>query len=228
MYELKVKNLHKSFGSLEVIKNLNLSIRENEFGCILGVSGCGKTTLIKILAGLLPYDNGDISIKNHYSVSVMFQESRLLKWRTVKENISLGLELKNEEINEGKIDEMLKLVGLLEFKDTFPNTLSGGMQQRVALARTLLLEPKILLMDEPLSSLDPRTRRRLQAEILRIKKQRDITMLFVTHSVEEAIYLGDRIFVLSERPTKVKKEIEKKEFDDLESLRERIHRLLEE
>lgn len=199
---IEVKNLKKSFSNLKILDGISFKVRKGEIATLLGPSGCGKTTLTRILADLLPHDDGDVSIGAE--VGLMFQEPRLLPWRTVKENISLGLELQDKTIDDGKIEELLKLVDLYDFKDSYPSELSGGMKQRVALARTLVIEPRILIMDEPLSALDPVTRKMLQDKILKIHRKKKLTTLFVTHSIEEAIRLGDKIIVFSQRPTKVK------------------------
>ena len=198
---IKVTNLKKSFGNLRVLDGINFKVRKGELVTVLGPSGCGKTTLIRILADLLPYEEGNISIGE--DVGIMFQEPRLLPWRTVKENISLGLELQDKQVSENVMEKMLRLVDLYDFKDSYPFELSGGMKQRTALARTLITEPKILLMDEPLSSLDTITRKRLQDTICEIHKKKKLTILFITHSIEEAIRLGNRIIILSQKPTKI-------------------------
>lgn len=217
---IKVSNLRKSFGKLKVLDGIDFKIKKGELVSFLGPSGCGKTTLIRILADLLQHDDGNISVGAE--VGVMFQEPRLLPWRTVKENISLGLELQDKTIDNEKIEEMLKLVDLYDFKDMYPSELSGGMKQRVALARTLVTEPRILLMDEPLSALDPITRKMLQNKILKIHKKKKLTTLLVTHSIEEAARLGNRIIVLSQRPTKVKGIIK----NDGNAVRRKVERII--
>jgi ABC-type nitrate/sulfonate/bicarbonate transport system ATPase subunit len=199
---IEVEGLKKSFDSLKVLDGISFKVKSGELVTVLGPSGCGKTTLIRILAGLLPFDDGNIFVNGE--IGVMFQEPRLLPWRTVEKNISLGLELQDKPINSSKIDEMLKFLDLYDFKNFYPSELSAGMKQRVALARTLIIEPTVLLMDEPLSALDPVTRRKLQDKILEIHKEKKLTILFVTHSVEEAIYLGNRIIIFSQKPTKIK------------------------
>ena len=216
---LRVEGLHKRFGSLVVLDDLSFSIYEEEFICILGPSGCGKTTFLRTIAQLIPFNKGEIfvlgkaigtkeNLEDYIAdLSVVFQEPRLLYWRTIEENVRLSLELKNGKIRNGDevaIKEALSLVGLSDFGDAFPHELSGGMKQRVALARVLVTEPDILLMDEPLTGLDLRTREELQDEILRIWKKKGMTLVFVTHDPLEAIYLADRIIVLSDRPTRVR------------------------
>lgn len=210
-----VRGLRKSYGPHLVLAGVTFEVEEGEFTCILGPSGCGKTTLLRILAGLIPFDGGEVlvwgsDVRRDGSyldrLSVVFQEPRLLKWRTVRENVALALELREGRLDgEGarRVDEALSLVGLAEFADAYPHELSGGQRQRVALARALVVRPSLLLMDEPLSDLDIRTRAELQDEILRIWAREGMTVLFVTHDLWEAVYLADRIIVFSDRPTVV-------------------------
>ncbi|HID20287.1 MAG TPA: ABC transporter ATP-binding protein [Methanophagales archaeon] len=212
---LRIEELHKRFGALVVLNNVSFNIYKGEFICALGPSGCGKTTILRIIAQLVPLDEGRIFIHGNELItdsylsdlSVVFQEPRLLYWRTVEENVKLALELKKGMVSdrdEVVVSKALSMVGLADFADAFPHELSGGMKQRAALARALVTEPSILLMDEPLTGLDLRTREDLQDEILRIWKARDMTAIFVTHDPLEVIYMADRIIVLSDRPTRVK------------------------
>ena len=212
---LRIEGLHKRFGALVVLDDVSFDICQGEFICALGPSGCGKTTILRIIAQLVHLDEGRIFIHGNELItegylddlSVVFQEPRLLYWRTVEENVKLALELKRGRVSdrdEAVVKKALSMVGLSDFADAFPHELSGGMKQRAALARALVTEPSILLMDEPLTGLDLRTREDLQDEILRIWKERDMTAIFVTHDPLEAIYMADRIIVLSDRPTKVK------------------------
>ncbi|MEM4700210.1 MAG: ABC transporter ATP-binding protein [Candidatus Nezhaarchaeales archaeon] len=211
-----VRGLRKSYGRRPVLAGVTFEVEEGEFVCVLGPSGCGKTTLLRILARLTPLDGGeayvegcDVRRDDSYldRLSVVFQEPRLLKWRTVRENVALALELREGSLSEDgmkRVDEALSLVGLAELADAYPHELSGGQRQRVALARSLVVRPRVLLMDEPLSDLDVRTRAELQDEILRIWAGEGMTVLFVTHDPWEAIYLADRIVVFSDRPTVVR------------------------
>ena len=211
-----VDRLRKYYGDLLVLDGVSFKVKDGEFCCILGPSGCGKTTLLKILAKLTSFDEGVVKVKGFdvrddesylSNLSVVFQEPRLLKWRTVRENVRLGLELRKGKLSakdEVVVDECLKLVGLEGYADAYPHELSGGMRQRVALARALAVKPRILLMDEPLTGLDVRTRRELQDEILRVWRRENLTVLFVTHDLREAIYLAEKIVVFSDKPTKVK------------------------
>jgi ABC-type nitrate/sulfonate/bicarbonate transport system ATPase subunit len=208
-----VRDLHKRFGGLKVLSGLNFNVNHGEFVCILGPSGCGKTTLLRIVAGLLPFDSGTIFLNGESiqgssdyrrHISVVFQEPRLLPWRTVRQNVRLSLELRNEKVfpeDELLIEQSLNLVGLLDFIDAYPHQLSGGMKQRVSLARALVMQPRILFMDEPLTGLDLRNREELQDEILRIWGEKQVSLLLVTHDPAEAIHMADRIIVLSGRPS---------------------------
>lgn len=205
---LKVDDLEKSYGE-KVLDGIGFEIRKGEMISILGPSGCGKSTLLKIIAGLEESDNG--KIRNQYETGIMFQEPRLLKWRNVSENIEVGAELQGASCNDERVSRLLSMVGMKGRQKDFPNALSGGEKQRVALARTLATEPDLLLMDEPLSSLDERTRELLQDEFLEICAETGKTVIFVTHSVREAWKMGDRILVMSDKPTKVKDIVEKEE-----------------
>lgn len=207
---ISVKGVKKSFEELRVLDSITFDVEKGELVCILGPSGCGKTTLIRILAGLIPQDGGEVFM-NSGKIGIMFQEPRLVKWRTVEENVALGLELRGEEVDFKKIENLLEMVDIRDFADSFPNKLSGGMKQRAALARTLAISPEILLMDEPLSALDPVTRGVLQEKILEIHKLQKITALFVTHSIDEAVKMGRRIIVLSGKPTVIKEIISSEE-----------------
>ena len=213
---LVVRDLRKGFGSLNVLSDISFNVGQGELVCVLGPSGCGKTTILRIAAGLIPFDAGtvlvnglDIRNNREYlkSVSVVFQEPRLLPWRNARQNVELSLELRKDEWGEGDeqmVDEALSLVGLSEFAASYPHELSGGMKQRVSLARALVTEPQILFMDEPLTGLDLRNREELQDEIVRIWNQKKMTLMLVTHDPTEAIHMADRIIVLSGRPTRIR------------------------
>ena len=213
---LVVKELRKGFGKLAVLDSISFSVEHGELVCILGPSGCGKTTILRIAAGLIPFDSGmvfingeDIRKNRDYlkNVSVVFQEPRLLPWRNARQNVNLSLELRKDEHTDhdlATVDNALALVGLAEFAGSYPHELSGGMKQRVSLARAIVTEPEILLMDEPLTGLDLRNREELQDEIVRIWSQKKVTLLLVTHDPAEAIHMADRIIVLSGRPTRIK------------------------
>ena len=185
---------------------------EGEFAAIVGPSGCGKTTLLNILAGLLPYHQGNVTVDGVQvqgpgpDRGVVFQEHAILPWRTVARNIGHGLEIQrvHRKQREQRVAEFIELVGLMGFEDRYPHELSGGMRQRVALARTLCANPVIMLMDEPFGVVDAQTRITLQEELNRIAMATKKTILFITHNVEEAAFLGDRCFIFSRRPGRVK------------------------
>lgn len=205
---IEIKEIDKSYEE-KVLDSISFKVQEGEIVSILGPSGCGKSTLLKIVKGLEDADSGVVDAPS--DKGMMFQEPRLLKWRNVSENVSLGMELKGKQLEEEKISELLEMVDLGEKIDEFPVSLSGGEKQRVAFARTMALDPEILLMDEPLSALDERTREILQDKFLDICTETGKTTLFVTHSVREAWKIGERIVVLSEKPTEVKEIMEKDE-----------------
>ncbi len=214
---LKLSKLTKTFpenGSLSqvpVLDNLDCIIESGQFFSIVGPSGCGKTTLLRIIAGLEKASegqvllNGDAITDNDRRVGLVFQEFALFPWRTALQNIEMGLEISGVAKAERR-GEALKYVrefGLEGFENSFPKMLSGGMKQRVAIARTLISNPQIVLMDEPFGSLDGKSRSDMQNFLLDIWEQRKMTVVFVTHSVDEAVYLGDRVLVLGKRPSKI-------------------------
>ena len=213
---LTVENLNKKYvshGSVtSALLDINLRIEEGEFVCLLGPSGCGKSTLLKIIAGLIPATSGRITI-NGKPVSgpgperaVVFQDYALFPWMTVRDNVEFGLEARRLPAAERRevSSRLLKVVGLSDFAERFPHQLSGGMKQRVSIARALAVDPSLLLMDEPFGALDAQTRHLLQDELLRIWREYRKTVVLVTHSIEEAIYLSDRIVVMTARPGRVK------------------------
>ena len=216
---IAVEHVSKSFRSadgqpLHVLDNINLTVAEQSIVAILGASGCGKSTLLNIISGILTPDSGRVSIngvpsgqfKDWRSVSYMFQEDRLLPWRTALRNVEFALEAVSTAQAERKrrAREALELVGLSGFEDAFPYQLSGGMRSRVALARSLVLEPCILLMDEPFSRLDAQTRALMHTELLRIHALKRMTIVFVTHDVEESVVLADRVVVMAPRPGRIR------------------------
>lgn len=200
----KVYN-EKDKNELTVIKDFNLEIKKNEFLCIVGPSGCGKSTLLRILAGLELPTEGEIYYRNQIlrkpikDIGMVFQNYSLMPWLNVEDNIALGLKFQNISKEERKktVDEYLEIIGLNKFRYSKPHELSGGMQQRVAIARSLANNPDAVLMDEPFGALDAYTRIQLQKELLRIWEKYKKTIIFITHSVDEAVYLADRIILMS-------------------------------
>jgi NitT/TauT family transport system ATP-binding protein len=206
-------NYHSPKGSTEALKDICLSVKEGEFLSIVGPSGCGKTTLLNIIAGLIKPSYGNIYIDNEKITSAsakmgyMFQRDQLFEWSTVWDNITLGIKIQHKSIDlyKNKITSLLKNYGLIDFVNYYPEELSGGMRQKVALIRTLALSPEVLLLDEPFSALDYQTRLNISDEIFKILKKEGKTVIMVTHDIAEAISMSNRILVLSNRPARVKK-----------------------
>nr|WP_207710469.1 ABC transporter ATP-binding protein [Clostridium senegalense] len=197
-------NFYTVDGELKVLENLSFSLEEGKILAILGPSGSGKSTLLNILSNLLKPTAGDINIKG--KIGYMFQRDHLLEWRTIIDNITIGLEIQkklNDDAME-KINKLLKNYGLWEFRNRYPRELSGGMRQRVALIRTLSVDPDILLLDEPFSALDYQTRLMVSDDIYKIIKNENKTTILVTHDISEAISMADQVAVLSKRPANIK------------------------
>jgi NitT/TauT family transport system ATP-binding protein len=217
---LEVRNLGKHFdaqqGQVTALRDINFKTHRREFVCVIGPSGCGKSTLIRILAGLESPSSGEVLLDNKPVTEpgpdrgMVFQGYTLFPWLTVKRNVMFGLEMQglNRVTAESEAMNWIELVGLEKFADAYPHQLSGGMKQRVAIARALANKPRILLMDEPFGALDAQTRCRMQANLLEIWRNIDITVLFITHDLDEAIYLADRILVLKANPGEVHEMIE--------------------
>jgi len=199
-------------GGLHALENISFDVHPREFVCVLGPSGSGKTTLLRILAGLIQPTSGSFVFGHgeQPSTGMVFQQANLMPWRTVIENIKLPLEIKNadEQSARVKAQEMIELVGLEGFADSLPRDLSGGMAQRVAIARALIHDPDLLLLDEPFGSLDALTRERMWNELSRIWQMRQKTVIMVTHSINESLFLADRVLVLTQRPGKIKLDLE--------------------
>ncbi len=216
---IEIRGLSKVFSSAKrrvvALSGLDLEVADGEFVCLLGPSGCGKTTVLRIIAGLEPATGGEVMVHGKRVDSagpergMVFQEFALFPWRTVRRNIEFGPEIRNvpEKQRHETSSKLIDLVGLKGFEDAHPDELSGGMKQRVGIARALANEPTVLLMDEPFGSLDAQTRNLMQKELLRIWSATRKTVLFVTHSVDEAVFLADRIVVMTARPGKVREVI---------------------
>jgi NitT/TauT family transport system ATP-binding protein len=217
---IRIQDVSKTYRSrdseVQSLRPLNFSIRDGEFVSIVGPSGCGKSTLLKMVAGLLPPTTGEIFIdgktivKPHGSAGIVFQSALLLPWRNVLENIMLPIQLKklSRETYLRRARDLLKLAGLEAFERHLPWQLSGGMQQRVAICRALVHDPKIMLMDEPFGALDAMTRERMNIELQRIQRETGKTVLLITHSIQEAVFLSDRVLVMTERPGAIAAEYE--------------------
>jgi len=217
--EIKIENVSVQFPDnnggepVTALQNVNLEIRQGEFISLLGPSGCGKTTLIRAIADLQPITTGKISVRGlspkeirlQKKYGIVFQSPVLYDWRTVRRNVCMPMELMGmpKKDRTARVTKMLELVGLMEFGNHYPHELSGGMQQRVGIARALAIRPEILLMDEPFSALDEFTKEKLHEDLLRIWRKTNKTIIFVTHNIQEAVFLSDRVVVLSPHPGRV-------------------------
>ncbi|TXS95327.1 ABC transporter ATP-binding protein [Parahaliea maris] len=206
----------ESGAPVEALRDLNFSIEQGEFVAVLGPSGCGKSTLLRLLAGLFPATSGSVSVYDcpvsgpQENTGIVFQKPTLLPWKNVLDNVLFPIRYKAGRPGARDIEQaksLLEMVGLADFQKHMPDQLSGGMQQRVGIARALLLDPEILIMDEPFSALDALTREEMGFDLLRIWRQRPKTVLFITHSIAEAVLLADRVLVLSERPATLVEEV---------------------
>ncbi len=214
--KLSVSGLTKYFGDLEVLRDVSTDVRRGEFISIVGPSGCGKTTFLRIIGGLELSDSGEARLDERKisgpgkDRGFVFQQDNLLPWRTVRSNTGIGPEINGEKGPEQhhRIERLLKLVGLGGFEEYYPRQLSGGMRQRVNLARALAVDPDLLLMDEPFSALDAQTREIMQTELMRIWEEGRKTVLFVTHQIDEAVYLSDRVLVFARRPGRIQEVVE--------------------
>lgn len=213
---VEVRSISKTYGSVEALRDIDLDFPRGKLTSLLGPSGCGKTTLLKIIAGLIEADGGTVAV-NGKKVSApgperafVFQDFALLPWATVLRNVAFGLELRGtaKEEREAVARRYIADVGLAGFEDKYPHELSGGMRQRVGLARALCVDADVLLLDEPFSAVDEQNRRKFQEDLIRLRTNQKKTFIFVTHSIEEAVYISDRIVLLSPRPGRISRIIE--------------------
>ncbi|WP_347313581.1 ABC transporter ATP-binding protein [Defluviimonas sp. SAOS-178_SWC] len=208
---VSVRGVSKNYGSVEALKNMSLEFPRGQLTSLLGPSGCGKTTLLKIIAGLIPADTGTIEVGGKAITgpgddrAFVFQDFALLPWANVLRNVAFGLELRGvpKSEREAKAEKYIANVGLSGFEKSFPHELSGGMRQRVGLARALSVDSQVLLLDEPFSAVDEQTRRKFQEDLLSLVEHENKTFIFVTHSIEEAVYVSDQIAILLPRPSRV-------------------------
>jgi NitT/TauT family transport system ATP-binding protein len=229
MGAIKFDKVNKFFGSgkngLKVLDDIDLEIAEKEFVAIVGPSGCGKTTCLRIVAGFEQPTSGTVTLNGRRVVepgpdrAVVFQNFALFPWKTVRQNLDLGLRNKRlpKQERDALIADALDLMGLQSHADAFPHQLSGGMQQRVAIARAYVLKPEVLLMDEPFGALDAQTRVVMQEELVRLARVNPRTVLFITHAVEEAVYLADRVVIMGRRPGRIKESVDVKSIRDAEN-----------
>ncbi|WP_341211464.1 ABC transporter ATP-binding protein [uncultured Limimaricola sp.] len=208
---VSVRNVSKSYGQVEALRDLSLEFPRGQLTSLLGPSGCGKTTLLKIIAGLLPASSGTIEVGGKSVVgpgpdrAFVFQDFALLPWASVIRNVAFGLELRGvaRSEREAKAEKYIREVGLAGFEKSYPHELSGGMRQRVGLARALSVDAQVLLLDEPFSAVDEQTRRKFQEDLIALVQNENKTFIFVTHSIEEAVYVSDQIAILLPRPSRV-------------------------
>lgn len=214
-YKVQVKHLTKKFGDLLVLDDISFNVKENEFLCIVGPTGCGKTTFLNSLSKLYDITAGEILINGEpvdlkkHNIAYIFQEYSNMPWLTIRENVEFGLRIKKipeAEIKE-RVDYFLDMVGLTKFQNYYPKQLSASMLQRAAIARAFAVKPEVLLMDEPYGQLDIELRFKLEDELIRLWREVGTTVIFITHNIEEAVYLSERVLVLTNKPTKIKAEI---------------------
>lgn len=219
---VSVRNVSKVYGDVQALKDLTLDFPRGELTSLLGPSGCGKTTLLKIIAGLLPATSGEVLINGRAVTgpgpdrSFVFQDFALMPWATVLRNVAFGLELRGvaKSEREAVAEKYIAAVGLAGFEQKYPHQLSGGMRQRVGLARALSVNAEVLLLDEPFSAVDEQTRRKFQEDMLELVQKEKKTFIFVTHSIEEAVYVSDQIAILLPRPSRVSEIIRPASFRD--------------
>ena len=219
MFKLEIEHLSKRYWrekldrEVVALSDINLTVNDGEFLAVVGPSGCGKTTMLNIVAGLLPYEEGEVRVAGKrvngpgIDRAVVFQHSSLLPWRSIAGNVRYGMELQrrfDKPTMDARAEHFIQMVGLKGFETHYPSELSGGMQQRVNLARALASDPEVLLMDEPFAALDAQTREFMQAELLKIWAEAKKTVVFITHQINEAVYLADRVVVMSPRPGRIK------------------------
>jgi len=215
-YKVEVKNLHKYFGDLHVLDDCNFNIKKKEFVCIVGPTGCGKTTFLNLLTCLIPATSGDILIDGEpanaqkHNLAFVFQEASAFPWLTVEQNLRFGLEMKKRKkayIDE-RVETIINLMGLEKYRTSYPGQLSVSTEQKVVIGRAFAMNPDLLLMDEPYGQMDVKTRFYLEDEVIRLWKELGSTVIFITHNIEEAVYLAERILILSQKPASIKESID--------------------
>lgn len=235
-YKVEVHDLCKNFGELEVLKNCNFNIKPGEFICVVGPTGCGKTTFLNTLTCLIPPTSGEILIEGEkadphkHNLSFVFQEPSAMPWLTVEHNIAFGMELKHwpKQKIKARTEQILELMGLTKCRNQYPHELSVSTEQKVVIGRAFAMEPDLLLMDEPYGQMDIKTRFYLEDEVIRLWQELGSTVLFITHNVEEACYLADRVLILSNKPACVKEDLaldmpRPRDITSPEFIKKRIH-----
>ena len=220
---IRIENINKRYGDNIIFNNFQIDFYENKINCILGKSGCGKTTLLNIISGVVKNDESDFKGIEDLGVSYIFQDDRLIDWLSVEDNIKLVIK---KYYDEAKVNELcekyLKLVGIYEYKNYYPQRLSGGMRQRVNIARAFIYPSKIIIMDEPFKSIDIKNKQIIMENFKKILEEDNRTVLFVTHDIDEALYLGDVAFILGDRPLKIKNIFKEIKDTDKEKISEYI------
>ena len=215
-YKVEVRNLTKNFGDLKVLNNISFNIKKGEFVCVVGPTGCGKTTFLNLLTRIIQPSAGDLYIDGEpadpkkHSLAVVFQEPSSMPWLTVEQNLRFGLEIKKmpkDEINR-RVENIIKLLGLEAFRNRYPHQLSVSTAQRIIIGRAFALQPDLLLMDEPYGQMDIKLRFYLEDEVIRLWKETGTTVVFITHNIEEAVYLAERILILTNKPAHIKEEVQ--------------------
>ena len=215
-YKVEVRNLTKNFGSLKVLNDISFNIKKGEFLCVVGPTGCGKTTFLNLLTRIYMPTKGELYIDGEpadpkkHSLAVVFQEPSSMPWLTVEQNLRFGLEIKKmpkDEINR-RVENIIKLLGLEEFRNRYPHQLSVSTAQRIIIGRAFALQPDLLLMDEPYGQMDIKLRFYLEDEVIRLWKETGTTVVFITHNIEEAVYLAERILILTNKPAHIKEEVQ--------------------
>lgn len=212
--KVKAVNISKAFGDLLVLDNISFNVKDGEFLCIVGPTGCGKTTFLNSLTKLYSLTSGEIYINDEpvdlkkHNIAYIFQEYSTMPWLNVEQNVAFGLEIKKmpKEKIKAKVEEVLDMVGLTEFRDYYPSQLSASMLQRVVIARAFATEPELLLMDEPYGQLDIELRFKLEDELIKLWQKTKTTIIFITHNIEEAVYMAERCLILTNKPTTIKEE----------------------
>ncbi len=214
-YKVRVEHLTKYFGDLHVLDDMSFNIKKGEFVCVVGPTGCGKTTFLNLLTRIYYPTKGELLIDDEpadpkkHSLAVVFQEASYMPWLTVEKNLRFGLEIKKlpkEEIDQ-RVENIIKLLGLQEFRDRYPHQLSVSTAQRIIIGRAFVMQPDLLLMDEPYGQMDIKLRFYLEDEVIRLWKETGTTVVFITHNIEEAVYLAERVLILTNKPAKIKEEV---------------------